>query len=130
VKARQIACSFLLSFLFLDRVPAQQSQPPQDVHWCDAIPSFPVLQEARFSAVYAFDISMKGRPIRIQRASVPFISKADRPLIDCISGWRLSASKGKATATFRFEWGWQGLEVRSGDLVISIPAHTSAPVTR
>jgi len=130
VKARQIACSFLLSFLFLDRGPAQQTHSQKDVHWCAEIPSIPVLQEAKFSAVYGFEITPEGRPVKIQRVSVPFISKADGPLTHCIASWHLPPSKSKATATFLFEWGWRNLVVHSGDLVISIPAHTSAPVTR
>jgi hypothetical protein len=100
-----------------------------DVHWCAAIPSFPVLQEAKFSAVYGFDIDAEGRPVKIERASVPFISKKDKPLIDCIASWHLPPSKGKATATFHFEWAWKGAEVRSGDFAISVSPSTSKPVT-
>ena len=127
-KGRQIACLICLLFL-MGTTPAQQMHSKSDVHWCADIPSFPVLQEAKFSAVYVFNVSAEGRPVKIERASVPFISKKDKPLIDCIASWHLPPSKSKATATFHFEWAWKGVEVRSGDLAISVPPSTSKPVT-
>jgi hypothetical protein len=95
------------------------------VHWCPTIPSFNVLQEARFSAVYGFEVNSRGKPVNVRRASVPFISGKDEPLIDCITSWMLPASLGKATAVFSFEWGWKGVSVTSG--AFNIFASSQAP---
>jgi len=98
-----------------------------DAHWCSTIPAFPALQEAVFSAVYVFDLSESGKPVNIRRASVPFISKKDEPLIACIASWRVRSTAGKGTATFQFHWGWTGLDVASGSFHAAIPAQAQQP---
>ena len=112
---------FLLAVLSQSAL-AQDSHPRNDVHWCQMIPPFSVLQEARFSAVYIFDVKSDGKPTNIRRASVPLISKKDGPLIDCINSWIVPASLGRVTAVFSFEWGWKGVSVTSGSFKISAPA--------
>jgi len=102
-------------------VLAQRQHAQTDIHWCNSIPSFPVLQEAQFSAVYSFRVGIHGKPTTIQRISIPFISKADKPLMDCIASWHLPQKERKYTAVFQFKWGWTGLMVHSDNFSVKIP---------
>jgi hypothetical protein len=119
---RKLVCFVFVVGLF-PNVFAQEPQAKGDVHWCQTIQSFPVLQEAQFSAVYVFDLDANGRPINIRRAHVPFISKVDKTLIACIAGWHLPRSRSKGTAVFSFKWGWTDLQVTCGDFKSIVPAH-------
>jgi hypothetical protein len=74
---RKLTCFVFVLGLF-QHAFTQERQTTGDVHWCATIQSFPVLQEAHFSAVYVFDLDAHGQPVNIRRASVPFISKADK----------------------------------------------------
>ncbi|MGA2348966.1 MAG: hypothetical protein ABSF70_00920 [Terracidiphilus sp.] len=118
---RKLACIMFVLGL-LQHAFAQEQQVKDDVRWCPTIRSFPVLQEARFSAVYVFDLNAHGCPVNIRRANVPFISKADRTLIACIADWHLPKSKSKGTAVFSFQWGWKSLQVTAGDFAVTVPA--------
>ena len=121
---RCIACLFFWSFL-LSLANAQQPQYQNDVHWCTSILSIRVIQEAKFSAVYGFDVNSQGKPINIRKVNVPLISKIDTPLTDCIASWRLAQPGNKATAMFRFEYGWIEVSVTNGAFKVSVPARTS-----
>jgi hypothetical protein len=126
---RLVGCLALLAGML---VQAQTNEPllKSDVHWCEAIPSFAVLQEATFTAIYTFDLNSHGRPVQIQRVSVPLISKADAPLVACIESWHLPKSRSKGTAAFTYHWGWTDLKVTSGDFNVTRPAHSSNPDSR
>jgi hypothetical protein len=121
---------FAFLFLLVCAAPVavtQEAPSNNTVHWCSTIPTFPVLQEAVFSAVYVFDLSPNGKPANIRRASVPFISKKDGPLVACIASWRVRSRAGKGTATFQFRWGWIGVDIASGLYHTSIPANAPPP---
>jgi hypothetical protein len=122
--SRRRAC-LVFVLAFFQNAFAQDRQSKGDVRWCPTIQAFPVLQEAQFSAVYVFDVDALGRPIKIRRASVPFISKKDETLIACIASWNLPKSNSKGTAVFSFKWGWTGLSVTSGDFKETVPARPS-----
>src|ERR1039458_1438520 len=98
---RKLACLVFVLGL-IPHLFAQELQAKGDIRWCPTIQSFPVLQEAKFSAVYVFDLGANGQPINIRRASVPFISKADKTLIACIAGWHLPKSRTNGSAVFSF----------------------------
>ncbi|MGB0063358.1 MAG: hypothetical protein WBP85_02850 [Terracidiphilus sp.] len=129
MKARWIIGCFFLSSSFLV-ARAQTLQLTNDVHWCATIPSFRVLEEAKFSAVYLFDVDTLGKPVNIRRVNVPFISKRDKPLIDCVASWHLVGSERKSAATFRFEYGWIDVSDTSGGFKISVPAEVSGQNSR
>jgi hypothetical protein len=107
---------------------AQATHPQNDVHWCASIPAPRALQEAKFTAVYVFELSKSGKPIEIKKAVNHFL-KDDEPFIRCISSWSLPTASGKGTASFVWEWGWTNLEVSAGEFRESVPydPHSLAP---
>jgi hypothetical protein len=112
----------LLPLITYSLVSASAQQPPtkDEVHWCASIPAPPVLQEARFTAVYTFETAKDGKPILIRKVLNPF-PKLDEPLIDCISKWSLPSASGTVTAAFAWEWGWTDLEVSAKGFKKSVP---------
>jgi hypothetical protein len=125
---RLLGCFALLSIPF-SNVCAQKAAPREDVRWCAAIPAFPVLQEATFTAVYGFQTDANGRPTNIRRLSVPSFLEKDRPLIACIASWSLPVGLSEGTASFHFHWGWTGLDVSSGSYKVSILPESTKPVS-
>ena len=109
---------------------AYETRPESDLHWCPEIPAFKELQEARFSAVYTFELNQEHRPVHIRQASVPLIAKRDEAIRSCIGSWIMNTEATRGTATFYFYWGWKNFVVVSGDRMISVPAQLVSPDSR
>ena len=88
------------------------------ITWCQ-IDTPHHLQEAQFTAVFAFETDQNGKPVNIRKVLNPFLG--DEAFMACISGLSLPSASGTVTASFQWKWGWTEIEVKAKGLKKSLP---------
>jgi hypothetical protein len=89
-----------------------------------------VWREAKFSAVFGFEVDETGKPIRIESFKNPLFLKDDAPFIACISSWSLPTASGKGTATFVWEWACKSIEISVNGGHKSFPCQQPKPTSQ